>query len=210
MKLCVLFKENAMSQQTKNAMKESLKKLIAKKMISKITIKDITDDCGVNRMTFYYHFKDIYDLLDWSIVAEAKASIQDELTYKKWDEGLLKIFHVILYNKKFYLDVFRSAGREYSEKKVQEYMQDISIDLVEEETEGLSIATPNKSSLAEYYKYALTGFVVCWVQNGLRENPDYIVGYISSLVKHGMASTITSLRADIAPYLPESEENLHN
>ena len=54
-----------MSQTTKRALEASLKKLLLQKPLNKITINDITEDCGVNRMTFYYHFKDIYDLVDW-------------------------------------------------------------------------------------------------------------------------------------------------
>jgi len=47
-----------MSAITKRALEASLKKLLLTKPLDKITISDITDDCGVNRMTFYYHFKD--------------------------------------------------------------------------------------------------------------------------------------------------------
>ena len=54
-----------MSEITKKALAESLKKLLSKNKLNKITIKEITEDCGVNRQTFYYHFKDIYDLLEW-------------------------------------------------------------------------------------------------------------------------------------------------
>ena len=53
-----------MSQITKRALEASLKKLLTKKPLDKITITDITEDCGINRMTFYYHFKDIYDLVE--------------------------------------------------------------------------------------------------------------------------------------------------
>lgn len=55
-----------MSQVTKRALEQSLKNLLLKKPLTKITINDIADDCGINRMTFYYHFKDIYDLVEWS------------------------------------------------------------------------------------------------------------------------------------------------
>ena len=51
-----------MSQVTKRALEASLKNLLLQKPLSKITISDITEDCGINRMTFYYHFKDIYDV----------------------------------------------------------------------------------------------------------------------------------------------------
>ena len=54
-----------MSKVTKRALEQSLKNLLLKKPLTKITIGDITEDCGINRMTFYYHFKDIYDLVEW-------------------------------------------------------------------------------------------------------------------------------------------------
>ena len=59
------------AQTTKRALEASLKKLLLRKPLNKITINDITEDCGVNRMTFYYHFKDIYDLVDWILVEDA-------------------------------------------------------------------------------------------------------------------------------------------
>ena len=56
-----------MSQVTKRALEQSLKNLLLKKPLTKITINDIAEDCGINRMTFYYHFKDIYDLVEWLV-----------------------------------------------------------------------------------------------------------------------------------------------
>ena len=54
------------SQLTKRALEESLKRLLLEKPLGKITIADITSDCGISRMTFYYHFQDIYDLVEWA------------------------------------------------------------------------------------------------------------------------------------------------
>ena len=50
---------------TKNAIAAGFRTLMEKKSFEKITISDITDECGLNRQTFYYHFKDKYDLLNW-------------------------------------------------------------------------------------------------------------------------------------------------
>lgn len=65
-----------MSQITKRALEQSLKNLLLQKPITKITINDITEDCGINRMTFYYHFKDIYDLVEWSCEEDARKAIE--------------------------------------------------------------------------------------------------------------------------------------
>ena len=52
------------SQLTKRALEESFKRQLSTKPFSKITIADIAQDCGISRMTFYYHFKDLYDLME--------------------------------------------------------------------------------------------------------------------------------------------------
>lgn len=70
-----------MSQITKRALERSLKNMLLKKPLTKITVGDIADDCGINRMTFYYHFKDIYDLVEWSCLEDAKRALDEKKTY---------------------------------------------------------------------------------------------------------------------------------
>ena len=64
-----------MTNTTKAALEASLKKLLLKKPLDKITINDLTTDCGISRMAFYYHFKDIPDVVEF-------------ILKKKWDEIL--------------------------------------------------------------------------------------------------------------------------
>ena len=54
-----------MSLTTKKALAMSLKSLLEKRTLDKITVKDIVSECSLNRQTFYYHFHDTYDLLQW-------------------------------------------------------------------------------------------------------------------------------------------------
>ena len=72
-----------------------------KKPVNKITINDITEDCGVNRATFYYHFKDIYDLIEWSCEEDSRKAADGNTTYETWQQGLLNIFHAVEENKPF-------------------------------------------------------------------------------------------------------------
>ncbi len=69
-----------MSQTTKKALAASLKKLLEKQPLSKITVTDITEDCEVNRHTFYYHFQDVYDLIDWIYENEAIKPLDGKTT----------------------------------------------------------------------------------------------------------------------------------
>ena len=95
-----------MSQVTKRALETSLKNLLLQKPLDKITINDITADCGINRMTFYYHFKDIYDLVEWSCLEDAEKALNNKKTYDTWEQGLLQIFYAVQENKPFIMNVY--------------------------------------------------------------------------------------------------------
>ena len=97
---------------TKYALEASLKHLLAQKPLNKITINDITEDCGINRMTFYYHFKDIYDLVEWSCLEDARKALEGKKTYDTWQQGFVQIFHAVQENKPFILNVYRCVGQE--------------------------------------------------------------------------------------------------
>ena len=55
---------------TKHAIAAALKELCREKSFDKISIADITSTCGLNRQTFYYHFEDKYELLNWIYYTE--------------------------------------------------------------------------------------------------------------------------------------------
>ena len=76
-----------MSNTTKRALEASLKKLLLQKPLDKITIQDLTTDCGISRMAFYYHFKDIYDLVEWVCVEDGTKALQGKKTYENSQVG---------------------------------------------------------------------------------------------------------------------------
>ena len=90
-----------MNQITKRALSQSLKKLLANKPLDKITVTDIVEDCGVNRQTFYYHFQDMADLVEWTCLEDADKALQDRKTYSTWQEGFLSIFNLMKEDQTF-------------------------------------------------------------------------------------------------------------
>ena len=101
-----------MSNTTKIALEDSLKRLLLRKPLDKITITDITTDCGISRMAFYYHFKDIYDLVEWCCVEDGTKALQDKKTYDSWTEGLTQVKNGKLSLQADLSPDCRSSGRE--------------------------------------------------------------------------------------------------
>jgi len=131
-----------MSELTKKALAVSLKKLLSKKELSKITISNITDECGVNRQTFYYHFKDIYDLLEWIY----KNEVIDEIDNKdeEWQQRFLYIFKYVLKNKEFVKNTYNSISREYLLRFIYMQTNKLLIDFIDKESEGMNIKVEDK------------------------------------------------------------------
>ena len=96
-----------MSNVTKQALEASLKQLMQKKPLDKITIRDIMDTCGISRMAFYYHFKDLYDLVEWVCLEDVTKALAGKKTYDTWQEGLAQMFEAVLENKAFIAEFYK-------------------------------------------------------------------------------------------------------
>ena len=157
-----------MSELTKRALEQSLKNLLLQKPLNKITISDIADDCGINRMTFYYHFKDIYDLVEWSCQEDAAKALAGKKTYETWQQGFEQIFEAVLANKPFIMNVYHSVSREQVENYLYQLTYDLLEGVVEEQAAGMSVRPEDKAFIANVYKYAFVGLMLDWIKHNSR------------------------------------------
>ena len=81
-----------MASSTKHALADALKQMMEVKPIAKITVKDRVEICNVNRQTFYYHFDDVYDLLEWVFEEDANKVLPQEVVYEHWREDVVSFF----------------------------------------------------------------------------------------------------------------------
>lgn len=183
-----------MSEITKRALEESLKHLLLEKPLNKITINDIAEDCGINRMTFYYHFKDIYDLVEWSCLEDAQKALQGKKTYDTWQEGFLQIFEAVKENKPFIMNVYRSVSREQVENYLFSLTYDLLRGVVEEKAAGMSVREEDKAFLANVYKYAFVGLMLEWIKNDMKGDPQDIVDRLALAVHGNITAALERFR----------------
>ena len=185
-----------MSQTTKRALEVSLKNLLLQKPLDKITINDIAEDCGINRMTFYYHFKDIYDLVEWSCVEDATKALEGKKTYATWQQGFLQIFEAVLANKPFIMNVYHSVSREQVEIYLYKLTYSLLIGVVEEKAEGMKIRDEDKKFIADFYKFAFVGLMLDWIRNDMKAEPQTIIDRLSPLVHGSITYALNNYRTD--------------
>lgn len=184
-------KGGSMSQVTKRALEQSLKNLLLKKPLSKITISDLTEDCGMNRMTFYYHFKDIYDLVEWTCLTDAKRALDEKKTYDTWQQGFLQILEAVQANKPFIMNVYHCVHREQVEMYLRPLVEDLILNVVNEEAEGLNVRDEDKTFIVQAYSYIFIGIMLDWIKEDMKEYPQEIVERLNKLIKGSIRASLT-------------------
>lgn len=181
-----------MSQITKRALEASLKNLLLKKPLNKITINEIAEDCGINRMTFYYHFKDIYDLAEWSCIEDAKKALEGKKTYETWQQGFLQIFEVVLENKPFIMNVYHCISRDQIERYLVKLTQNLLDGVIEERSEGLSVSDEDKQFISIFYTHAFVDLMLDWIACNMKDDPKEIIHRLSLLMHDNITHALNA------------------
>jgi probable dihydroxyacetone kinase regulator len=185
-----------MSEITKRALSQSLKKLLAEKPLDKITVTDIVEDCGVNRQTFYYHFQDMADLVEWTCLEDADKALQDRKTYTTWQEGFLSIFNLMKEDRTFIMNIYHSVSLDQLELYLYKLVYPLLLGVVNEQAQGMSVRDDDKAFIADFYKYAFVGLVLDWIKRGMIEDPQKIIDHLSILIKGTIAQALDNYRLD--------------
>ena len=179
--------------------RQSLKKLLLQKPLNKITINDITEDCGVNRMTFYYHFKDIYDLVDWIMVEDAAKALEGRQSFENWTDAFLDILHQVQDNKVLVMNVYRSVSREQVEQYLYKLLDSMLRDFVDRSAQGFTVQDADKQFIIDFYKYALVGMALEWIRRDMKEDPVRMTERLNVLLHGELERALRRFRTDRSP-----------
>lgn len=159
-----------MPNRTKEMLAESLMKLLARRTLDKITIQDIVDDCGYNRQTFYYHFHDIYDLIDWIFAAQTQELIEKCRACGSLDVGVEAVIAYMRENRRLILNILRSVNGEKLLDNLYRSAQSIVLSALENHPGVQELSTEYRELVAEGFKYALAGLLIDWMRTGIPED----------------------------------------
>lgn len=170
-----------MAQYTKKAILHTFQQMLERTPFDKITVSAIVAKCEISSNTFYYHFRDIYDLLDsWLLIKKESylASISAESSWQEIAKALLlelKAHADLVYH------LFNSLSRERLERSVFESTDDTFYRLVCRETAQAAVPEAELRAVAEYSSYAFLGFLLKFLWNGMNGNIDAGIDKIGSI-----------------------------
>lgn len=170
-----------MNTLTEQAFAKALKEIMQEKSFDKVTVTELVQRLNVNRQTFYYHYNDLYDLLEQIYIADGEQMIGDNRTDDSWEKGMLAIFYYIQENKAFVCNTYYSVNRNY----LEHFLYDRAYELIKPvlKEKELELTQEELDFRSHFYKYGLVGFILDWIDSGLQENPQDLAQHIYQLLE---------------------------
>ncbi len=157
-----------MANGTKEALADALRQMMRVKPIGKITVKDLVEICGVNRQTFYYHFDDVYDLLEWVFEEDANRVLPRQVVRERWREDVMFFMDYLQENSSFTLNVYNSDSRVYMLRYLRGKLAACIRSFAELVSEGYDIDRQNFEFVVEFYADLAIGFIGQWLDQGMQ------------------------------------------
>ena len=156
-----------MSNTTKRMLSLSLKKLLAKTTLDNITIQDITDDAEVSRKTFYYHFQDIYALLEWTLSEDCRYLLESKVKRGDWQESIVTLFEYMQENRLIILNAFHSLERDTLEHEVFSILSPLLFDLLNAQPNFELLNDEDQRFIVSVYGLGVTGLLLRWISTDM-------------------------------------------
>lgn len=161
------------ASRTKQLLADSLKELMRKMPLEKISVSDIVEYAGIGRNTFYYHFQDKYDLVNWIFQTESTRFFAEHITSENWASSLECIEDYLQQNREFYCNALAYTGQN----SLQEYMFDTICSQVAERVHEIEIpelrdlTADERQFIGEFVASAITGMILRWARRGMKDDP---------------------------------------
>ena len=171
------------SNTTKKLLATALKELMNEMSFQKITIAEICGRCNMSRKSFYYHFRDKYDLVNWIFDSEylstspTRNDSMNTLDDSRWEliENLCWYFYS---NKQFYSKVFRIKGQN----SFTEYFRELTMPLLEARVEMITNDKKSVSFCTAFYADALLSALERWIVEYNTIPPDELIELLKRCV----------------------------
>ena len=176
---------------TKTAIKQSFIKLLNERPLSKITVRDIVEDCGINRNSFYYHFADIPTLLEELIMEQTDQIIGEYPSIDSIETCLLATVRFARENKRAIKHIYSSVNRAIYDTYLWKVIESVVTRYTDTLLAGKPVSEADRALFIRYYKGVCYGVASEWVYSGMNSDIESDLHRICEL-KKGMAEEMLS------------------
>ena len=159
-----------MSKETKQLIAETFVELSRRKSIDKVTVKDVVEVCHISRQTFYYHFQDLTDVMEWMLRQTTEQMLEESLKAKTAEEALYVFVSTISNHTKGVLPkLLESQRRAQLESMILQAVRTYLHEMVKQRMPDLQMNIADLRVAIDFCSYGITGLLL---EYGSREHID--------------------------------------
>lgn len=176
---------------TKQAIRNSCMKLLNERPYSQLTVKDIVEDCGINRNSFYYHYQDLPSLIEEIITEEADRIIENYPHIDSVEKALEVAASFALENKRAVLHLHNSANRELYEQHLWRVCEHVAQTYIQTVFSEFHISEQDRQTIIRFHKCECFGLLMDWLNSGMKTD---IQAYVHRLCEMRRGMTMEMFR----------------
>jgi len=185
----------ANSNITKRAIAAAFRQLLDKTPFERITVTAIASQCGINRQTFYYHFRDIYDLMGWIVEDRVIAILgTDERDTLSDAERIIEASLVALKDEQ---DLVSRLAHSTDPVLINHIMQAHLSTVIEKSLKQIyqtsKLTEENKRLITNFFVGGYLNTIYDWIINGMRDDPVSLAKRLATVLCAGLHATIPLL-----------------
>lgn len=155
---------------TKQAIRNSFIKLLNERPVSQIKIKDIVEDCGINRNSFYYHYQDLPSMIEEIILEEAETMVRQHPSVDSIEECLDLAVSFALENRRAALHLYNSSNRNVFEQYLWRVCEHVVETYINTVFAKYPMKEDDKRIIIRQYKWECFGAVLDWLDGGMKDD----------------------------------------
>lgn len=160
-----------MANYTQNLIIETFENMVEKMPFDKITVTALISECNIGRNTFYYHYSDIYDLLEEVLVKTLK-KYDDATKDNEWQDVFKSFLISCKENKNKVYNIFNSISRDRLERYVFEAMDSVISSFVRNLASERNVSDERAEVVANIVRYSLYGYFMRFLWDGMDHDID--------------------------------------
>ena len=165
----------------KAAICRSASELLTKKRTKKLTVKDIVEECGITRQTFYYHFQDVYDLLEW-MLEQHRTNLEPQVSDRNaWRTAVANLLDFCLENRAMIQNLFRSISRDSLDRYTYSILLKSLTDYTRNQATQYSLSEKQCKALLQFTAHGLQGLLLTWIDGGMRVPRDELIETVDTI-----------------------------
>ena len=171
---------------TKTMISDAFLELSKGKSIDKITVKDIVETCHITRQTFYYHFQDITDVIEWSLQQRMEEISRESFQAESMQDAIRILVSTVVEYSKIINRLMSSQKRDQTERLLVSTIRSYIEELIDKNGLYLDVRRSDMEMVLSFYSYGVVGVLLKICHNPKNVNSDMISRQVYQLISGEM------------------------